>query len=93
MKNICSYLLISFVILLVGCSIGNTKENREITFKNEEGEVLASTSDFAKASVEQRDQDEQKIIQLTFKEEGKSEKITEPHIGETIYVYYWRRSD
>lgn len=67
MKKICSYFLIGtlFIILLVGCSNGNTKENREITFKNEEGEILASTSDFAKASVEQKDQDEHKVIQLT----------------------------
>ncbi|OIJ10645.1 hypothetical protein BKP35_13225 [Anaerobacillus arseniciselenatis] len=86
MKKIIRYLFVSVVFLffLTGCI---TSESDEVTIQNEDGEVLATTSDFTEAGLEYQEQTEQYVIKLTFKDENKLEEITESHLGETTKFF------
>ena len=91
MKKIINYLFVGMVLLLIltGCmtSVGN-KGNDEVTIQNAKGDVLATTSDFAKAGLEYQEQPAQYAIALTFKDENMLEKITKSHIGEETHFYF-----
>lgn len=62
--------------------------NDEVTIQNAKGEILATTSDFAKAGMEYQKQTAQYALALTFKDEDMLEKITKSHIGEETYFYF-----
>ncbi|WP_416147980.1 SecDF P1 head subdomain-containing protein [Salipaludibacillus sp. HK11] len=86
MNKIINYLFVggAMLLILTGCM---TSESGEVTIQNADGEVLATTSDFAKAGLEYQKQTEQYAIALTFKDENMLEEITKSHIGEETNFY------
>ncbi|WP_163970408.1 SecDF P1 head subdomain-containing protein [Oceanobacillus halotolerans] len=89
MRNFSLYVCVAilFSLFLVGCMNNDKTDDRKVTIKNDNGEVLASTSDFAEASVEERAQDGE-AISVNLKEKSKLEEVTETHVGESIHVYF-----
>ncbi|WP_018930700.1 SecDF P1 head subdomain-containing protein [Gracilibacillus lacisalsi] len=88
----CLLIVILFLFLLSACATTNKgvepTKDETITIQNDEGDILASTSDFTKAKLEDLEQSNQSVIELSFREEGKLEEITESHTGKSIYLYF-----
>lgn len=88
-RRIIVYLILSsvFTLLLTGCNTSNSKETREITIQNEDGEVLATTPDFESAQLRNDENHELYIIEATFKDENKLEELTTANAGKVIQIY------
>ncbi|GAA0339528.1 hypothetical protein GCM10008967_32340 [Bacillus carboniphilus] len=88
-RKIIFHLILSsiFTLLLTGCNTSNSKETREITIQNEDGEVLATTPDFESAQLRNDENHELYIIEATFKDENKLEELTTANAGKVIQIY------
>ncbi|KHE67044.1 hypothetical protein [Halobacillus sp. BBL2006] len=83
MKYIISLMLA--LLILTGCQQDQGSENANVSIKDQEGEVIVTESDFSSARLQ--DNQDQKVITLTYKDADKLKEMTENHFNEKVHVY------
>ncbi|MYL71622.1 hypothetical protein GLW00_12210 [Halobacillus litoralis] len=73
------------LFLLIGCQQEVDHEYNEVSIKDEESNVLVTSADFEKASI-QEDSDRLRV-KVDFKDSKLPEEMTEQYLNEQVYIY------
>ncbi|GEN54888.1 SecDF P1 head subdomain-containing protein [Halobacillus faecis] len=83
MKLIVSTLAALF--LLMGCQQNVSHEFNDVSIKDQEGNVLVTSSDFEKASIQ--DGQNRVLVNVNFKNSDTPKEMTENHLNEKVHIY------
>ncbi|MGM0846476.1 MAG: SecDF P1 head subdomain-containing protein [Bacillota bacterium] len=82
------FVFFTSLLLLVGCeNSSNGSNDNEIYVKDDDGKIIATTSDFSNAEIVAVANPDDFGISAQFRDENKIKEMTETYLGQTIHIY------
>lgn len=83
------FIFFTILLLLVGCgsSSSNGSNDNEVYVKDDDGKIIATTSDLTNAKIVEVANPDDFGISAQFRDENKIKEMTETYLGKTIHIY------